>query len=95
MIWIPLALTSAFFLWHLIALASKGTEINRQMARLQKLQSDFEAKRLQDFDLPENSGIPNLAEALEGRKNFLVGRSKKREAKQRSLIRSRQLKERE
>jgi hypothetical protein len=94
LIWIPLATASSFFLWHLAALAGKGEKMNHQMARLKRFRSEFEANRAH-FVLQKNSEIPDLAEALKGRKNFLDSRAKKRAAKQRRLVERMQLKERE
>jgi hypothetical protein len=94
LIWIPLAIASSFFLWHLAALAGKGEKMNHQMARLKRFRSDFEANRAH-FVLQKKSEIPDLTEALMGRKNFLDSRAKKRAAKQRRLIERQHLKERE
>lgn len=94
MIWIPLALTSLFFLWQFVALAFKGDKMNRQMARFRGLQADFEARRPL-YVQPKNAGLPHLLDALTKRKNFLDGRSKKRAEKQRRLVNRLKLKERE
>ena len=68
--------------------------MNHQMARLKRFRSEFEANRAH-IVLQKNSEIPDLAEALMGRKNFLDSRAKKRAAKQRRLVERMQLKERE
>ena len=68
--------------------------MNHQMDRLKRFQSEFEADRAHVV-LQKNSEIPDLAEALMGRKNFLDRRTKKRAAKQRRLVERMQLKERE
>ena len=95
MIWIPLALTSVYLLWSLASLATSGEKLNRQLARLQKFQDEFEAKR-QTFDRKSpRSGLPELGSALLARKKFVDLRSEKRSAKQRRLIRNLKSKERD
>jgi hypothetical protein len=95
MIWIPLALTSGYLLWSLASLANRGEKLNRQLARLQKFQAEFEAKRQTVERLNSRSSLPELGSALLARKKFVDLRSEKRSAKQRRLIKNLKSKERD
>lgn len=94
-IWIPLVLASAYFIWRLAMLASKGDKLERQLNRLEKMRSDFESNRKTFNEKPKNPEVPNLGQALQQRKNFLDHRSEKQRAKQRRLIKNLKSKERE
>ena len=95
MIWIPLALASAYLIWRLAQLASMGEKLDRQLNRLEKMRSEFESNRKTFSEKPNNPGVPNLRKALQQRKNFLDRRSEKRREKQRRLIKNLKSKERE
>lgn len=95
MIWIPLALASAYLIWCLAMLASKGARLNRQVNRLERMRSEFEVNRKTFNDVPKNPGVPSLGQALQERKKFLDRRSEKHREKQRRLIKNLKSKERE
>jgi len=95
MIWIPLVITSAYLLWSLATLATRGEKLNRQLARLQEFQAEFELNRQTFERTSPRSSLPELGSALRARKKFVDLRSEKRSAKQRRLIKNLKSKERD